>query len=134
MFKKGQHYRRRDIHNLYKGQEQGGISTPANHPMIMIFTGESGQQYGYEDGWINEELFYYTGEGQRGQMEFKAGNKAIRDHKQAGKKIYLFKYVKTGIVEFVDEMEYVRHHYREALDVKNEMRQVIVFELTPFEA
>ena len=31
MFIKGKVYVRREIHKLYGGQEQGGISTPADH-------------------------------------------------------------------------------------------------------
>ena len=39
MFVPGNVYnRRRDIHSVYSGQEQGGISTPAAHPLIFIFT------------------------------------------------------------------------------------------------
>ena len=49
MFVQGQVYRRRDLHDQYGGQQQGGISTPANYPIILLFTCESGQQYGYAD-------------------------------------------------------------------------------------
>ena len=31
--------RRRDIHTKFEGQRQGGISTPAKHPVIFLFTG-----------------------------------------------------------------------------------------------
>ena len=32
--------RRRDIHEVYGGQQQGGICTPQNAPFIFLFTGE----------------------------------------------------------------------------------------------
>jgi 5-methylcytosine-specific restriction protein A len=80
MFEEGKVYRRRTIHQVYKGQEQGGISTPSDHPVILLFTGESGQQYGYKDGWIDENTYRYYAEGQFGDMQFIRGNKAIRDH------------------------------------------------------
>lgn len=35
----------------YAGQQQGGISTPAGAPYVFLFTGETGAQYGYSDGW-----------------------------------------------------------------------------------
>ena len=38
--------RQRDIHSRFKGQQQGGISTPADCPFIILFTGETGEQYG----------------------------------------------------------------------------------------
>jgi 5-methylcytosine-specific restriction protein A len=42
--------RRRDIHVVYGGQQQGGICTPSDHPVIFLFTGEAGGQHGYGDG------------------------------------------------------------------------------------
>ena len=52
MFEVGQLYNRRlDIHERFRGQRQGGISTPSEHPFIFLFTGESGAAYGYNDGW-----------------------------------------------------------------------------------
>jgi len=64
MFEGGQIYRRRDLHAQFGGQNQGGISTPSSHPMILIFTGDTGAQYGYHDGWDEDGSFRYTGEGQ----------------------------------------------------------------------
>ena len=81
-FEVGQTYnRRQDIHDEFGGQQQGGISTPTA-PFIFLFTGEMGEQYGYEDGW-SDGVFLYVGEGQRGDMEFVRGNKAIRGHCQS---------------------------------------------------
>src|ERR1035438_6012023 len=82
--------RQRDIHEKCKGQEQGGISTPAGAPFIFLFTGDTGQQYGYEDKLTDDGVFLYTGEGQTGDMEFVKGNKAIRDHAADGKDLLLF--------------------------------------------
>lgn len=93
MFILGKIYKRRDLHESYGGQQQGGISTPSKHNFIMIFTGEQGQQYGYKDGWSEEGLFLYTGEGQKGDMNFVRGNLAINNHIRNGKDIYLFNYV-----------------------------------------
>ncbi|SFB38434.1 5-methylcytosine-specific restriction enzyme A [Lentibacillus halodurans] len=129
-FEKGKQYQRRQIHQLYKGQQQGGISTPANYPYIFIFTGESGEQYGYRDGWDETStMYYYTGEGQYGSMTFTKGNKAIRDHVENGKTIYLFQYVASGIVEFIDEMAYVGHEIRFVPDHNGDEREAIVFYL-----
>ena len=33
--------RKKDIHERFGGQQQGGISTPANHPFVFIFTGDA---------------------------------------------------------------------------------------------
>ena len=90
-FEIGKEYSRRDdIHNVFGGQRQGGISTPKGHPLVFIFTGKSGEQHGYADGWRDDGVFLYTGEGQKGDMVFKGGNKAIRDHSSDGKDLLLF--------------------------------------------
>jgi 5-methylcytosine-specific restriction protein A len=86
MFELGKTYNRRaDIHAKFGGQQQGGCSTPTDHPFIFLFTGKSGEQYGYEDGWDADGVFLFTGEGQLGDMEFVRGNRAIRDHAHDGK-------------------------------------------------
>jgi 5-methylcytosine-specific restriction enzyme A len=132
-FQVGEQYRRRDLHEKYGGQEQGGIATPSQHPFIMLFTAETGEQYGYRDGWSSEKLFLYTGEGQKGDMQFVRGNRAIRDHLQDGKDLYMFKYVKQGHVEYIGQMVYVGHQTRKGPDVSGEMRDLIVFELQAVE-
>ena len=44
MFEVGRVYNRRlEIHEPYGGQQQGGISTPRNCPIMFLFTGESGE-------------------------------------------------------------------------------------------
>ncbi|MDA1382649.1 MAG: hypothetical protein O3A22_01995 [Bacteroidetes bacterium] len=58
--------------------------------MILIFSSDAGKLYGYKDRWTEDDYFLYTGEGQVGDMEFKKGNLAIRDHEQNGKKLLLF--------------------------------------------
>jgi len=45
-FQKGHRYRRKQIHKLYKGQEQSEISTPKAHPYIFIFTKEREKKVG----------------------------------------------------------------------------------------
>jgi len=40
MFVPRQIYRRRDLHHQFGGQQQGGVSTPARFPIILLFRGE----------------------------------------------------------------------------------------------
>lgn len=134
MFTRGQSYVRRDIHAELGGQAQGGISTPAQHPVIIIFTGEEGEQYGYRDGWTEDGVFLYTGEGQRGDMEFVRGNRAIRDHISEGKELHLFKIIGGGIVRYRGEMIYTGFERRAAPDIEGDNRSAIIFELLPIDA
>jgi 5-methylcytosine-specific restriction enzyme A len=130
----GQTYsRREDIHGKFGGQQQGGISTP-NGPFVFLFTGEIGEQYGYEDGW-SDGAFLYVGEGQRGDMEFVRGNKAIRDHSINGKELLLFEALKRqGSYRYAGKFSCAGWHLRDARDADGARRRVIVFELVPLEA
>jgi 5-methylcytosine-specific restriction enzyme A len=86
-FQVGAMYRRRaEIHALLGGQQQGGISTPADKPVIILFTGEGGEAHGYGDKWDDHDCFHYFGEGQRGDMTMTGGNRAIFNHIADGKR------------------------------------------------
>ena len=94
-------YSRRDeIHARFDGPRQSGISPPARAPYIFLFTGEAGKTHGYWDKWDQDEdggqIYRYYGEGQRGPMEFKRGNLAIRDHVKNGKRLLLFRSTGKG--------------------------------------
>lgn len=131
MFEKGQEYHRRtDIHAKFGGQEQGGISTPRNYPYIFLFSGESGEQYGYNDGWLDADTYRYSGEGQRGDMHLKRGNLAIKNHAENNKAIHLFERVQKGYYRYSGELEYTSHHVEErVIDAEGRTRKAIVFTL-----
>jgi 5-methylcytosine-specific restriction enzyme A len=133
MFVRGQVYHRRsDIHARYGGQEQGGISTPRNHPYIFLFSSDSGEQHGYQDGWLDADrgLFRYSGQGQRGDMHMLRGNAAIRDHTKNGKELHLFEKVSNGRYRYAGEMAYLRHEIEErVVDTEGRTRTAIVFTL-----
>jgi 5-methylcytosine-specific restriction enzyme A len=129
LFVPGQIYRRRELHARFGGQRQGGISTPLQHALIFIFTGESGEQYGYSDGWQPSGLYFYTGEGQRGDMTMRGGNKAIRSHIQDGKDIHLFKQAHRSHTRYLGQFVCTGHHIDRSPDVGGELREAIVFEL-----
>jgi hypothetical protein len=63
MFEVGKSYMRRQLHDKYGGQRQGGISTPAKHPLIFLFTGGGGEKWGYRDHWAVDGTFRFSGEG-----------------------------------------------------------------------
>lgn len=89
MFKIDKIYKRSHLHDQYGGNRQGGIANCAKHPFIFIFTGKTGEQYGYEDGWDEDNFFHYTGEGQKGDMTFTKGNMAILKHQENEKQVFL---------------------------------------------
>lgn len=130
-FEVGQTYRRRDdIHKNYGGSWQNGISSSKHCPAIFLFTGESGEQYGYSDGFDSASVFSYTGEGQVGHMTFKAGNKAVRDHAKDGRALHLFEGVERGRLQrYLGEFVLASYSIRRAPDREGEDRDVIVFHL-----
>jgi hypothetical protein len=120
-------YKRSVIHDQYLGNRQGGIAPSSKFPFIFIFSGQTGIQYGYKDGWDNESIFSYTGEGQVGDMKFTKGNLALREHINRGYRVFLFEYVRKGYVQFVSELEYFDSGYDEILDINKKMRVGIKF-------
>jgi 5-methylcytosine-specific restriction protein A len=130
----GHKYKRIDLHNHLGGQRQGGISTPTQYPIILLFTGQQGQEYGYGDDWTSEGLFEYVGEGQVGDMEFTRGNRAIRDHLKDHRTLHLFEYLRDRRVRYVGKMTLAGWHYRTGSDRTRKQRRVIVFELVPSES
>ncbi|WP_122095959.1 HNH endonuclease signature motif containing protein [Rahnella sp. Larv3_ips] len=130
--KKGMIYQRKELLSLYGGQLQAGIWTPKEFSVIFIFSGDSGSLYGYKDDWTSDGLFSYTGEGQSGNMVFSKGNKAIRDHKENGRDIFLFEdRKKEAGVRFSGMFECDTWAEKQCKDIKGKDRIGIIFNLTP---
>jgi hypothetical protein len=112
---------------MYGGNRQGGIAPSAKVPYIFIFSGKSGSQYGYKDGWDNPNVFSYTGEGQVGDMRFVKGNLALREHIKNGKRVFLFEYERSGYVKFISELEFYDIGYFDTPDINKNERVGIKF-------
>lgn len=119
--------RRSDIHALYGGNWQSGICPSSSHPYIFIFSGDAGKQHGYADGWDNPNVFSYTGEGQTGDMRFTRGNLALKNHRQDGKRVFLFESARKGYVKFISELEVYDQDYFETVDTNGAIRLGIKF-------
>ena len=94
-----------------------------------MFTSESGHQFGYEDGFQGEGIYWYTGEGQKGDMLMVRGNLAICDHAKNGRELHLFESEKKGEVRYIGPAIYLNQHEAIRPDVDGNLRKVIVFEL-----
>lgn len=129
MFKVGREYKRKEIHENYGGQGQGGISTPKNKNFIILFTSDSGARHGYYDEYRDDGVFWYTGEGQTGDMKMVSGNKAILEHSKSGKDIHIFESTRKAYVRYIGKAEYLGHHKEVRPDREGDLREVIVFHL-----
>ncbi|MBE9398254.1 HNH endonuclease [Pontibacterium sp. N1Y112] len=129
MFEPGREYRRRsEIHALYNGQQQGGISCPKDHPYIFIFSSNTGKDYGYKDEF-HDDIFWYTGMGQTGDMKMISGNREIRDHAENGKTIFVFEQTRKSYVRFIGKGEYLGHHEETRPDKDGMDRKAFIFHL-----
>lgn len=127
--------RQKQIHAVFGGQQQGGISTPKEHPLVIAFTGEAGVSHGYHDFWDDAEVFHYFGEGQVGDMKFAAGNRAISEHVKDGKELLVFQMMGKGrpyryLGRFMCQSSYVQPG---TPDREQRLRSAIVFRLRSLE-
>jgi len=128
----GANYNRWELHDVFGGQRYSGISTPRDHPLVFVFTGESGETYGYEDEFLDDDTFLYTGEGAEGDMEMTGGNRAIRSHREDGETLHLFEDTEfPWIVTYLGEFEYVDHRWETLEDETDQQRRAIRFRLAP---
>lgn len=129
---------RREVHGLYGGQEQGGISTPSGSRHVLVFTDPTaGREFGYDrfEGLREDGSYAYTGEGQRGDQTFRGGNKALRDSAVNGSIIRLFrtrgKYA-TYVGSFTTSVP--TYHLETIPDQDGNPRTGIIFNLIPLDA
>lgn len=129
---------RREVHGLYGGQEQGGISTPKYSRNILIFTDPvAGRKFGYDhyEGLREDGSYAYTGEGRIGDQTFDSGNAAVRDAASHGLTIRLFrtrKTLATYVGSFTTSLP--TFHYETIPDVNRNPRLGIIFNLIPLNA
>ncbi|MES0879664.1 hypothetical protein [Roseibium sp. SCP14] len=133
--KPGDKIARKDLHNEFEGSRQGGMTSAANQTEVFLFTDKKiGEQHGYFDGWQPDGSFDYTGTGQRGDQEFKSGNKTLLNHWISNARVRLFDGAK-GEITYIGEFELDREapfKYADAPETNNgPLRQVIVFKLWP---
>jgi 5-methylcytosine-specific restriction protein A len=129
-FTVGKEYRRSDLHDQYGGSRQSGISPSKTNQIILLFTGDSGKQYGYlNDGFRDNGTYWYTGEGRNGDMRMARGNLAIRDSLVDEKQLHLFEQNRKGFVQYRGEFAYLDHHEGSAPDFTGVQRKVFIFEL-----
>jgi len=126
----GSIYQRSLLHDELGGQRQYGISTPSQYDVVLLFTGKSGLEHGYHDGWRDDGIFLYSGEGQEGDMTFIRGNAEIRDHQKNGKELHLFEILDVGKVKYVGQMVCIGHKIL-GEDTRGVRRNIIQFELAP---
>jgi 5-methylcytosine-specific restriction protein A len=133
VFEPGRVYRRAELHHEWNGatqlQQQGGILTPREVPIIVVVTGEEGSEFGYDDYWDAEGVFHYYGAGQEGPMEFVRGNLALRDHAENGEDVHVFDQEPDGL-RYRGQMVVADWNWKDDVPDRNgNPRRAIVFDL-----
>lgn len=132
-FEIGQHiHRQRDLHDHYGGNSQSGISPCAKHPYVFLFFAPSGDEYGYHDGWVSENEFTLSGEGQYGDMQMNRGNRAIHLHVEEQRALHLFSKISSGVYEYLGRFSYDSHKIELSEDREGKMRHIIQFTLKKY--
>ncbi|GAB3482291.1 HNH endonuclease [Azotobacter salinestris] len=126
------YHRQKDLHPQFGGSWQSGIASSAQAPVVFLFTGDSGEQYGYRDALDEHGVFSYTGEGQIGDMTLTGGNAAITNHAANGKALHLFKALGKGKgQQYMGEFACAGYSWARGPDREGNDRNVIVFRLVP---
>jgi 5-methylcytosine-specific restriction protein A len=121
-----------EINDPYGGSRQSGISPSSRTPAVFLFTGDTGEQYGYRDTFDESGVFSYTGEGQIGDMQLTKGNRAIVDHSRDGRALHVFRSLGKALGQrYLGEFAYANHSVRRGPDREGNERDVIVFHLVP---
>jgi 5-methylcytosine-specific restriction protein A len=114
-------------------QPQGGILTPVEAPVVIVVTGEEGAQYGYADDWDADGVFHYYGAGREGDMVFRTGNLALRDHAENGEDVHVFEQARPSGLRYVGQFVCAGYYERDDVpDLNGNLRRAIVFELVAF--
>lgn len=129
LFNKGETYKHMELHELYEGNHQSGISYPAKYSFIMLFTGGKGKIEGFYPDREENGIFYYSGEGKSGDMEFTRGNLQIRDHIKNGKELHMFRFVKKGYWKYIGQFESIEYEIQKAPGEDGIERKAIIFKL-----
>lgn len=129
----GESILRKDLHKYLGGSGQGGINPSNKSSSIFIFTDpREGAKHGYNDGW-NNNIFEYFGQGLKGNMELKSGNKSLLNHINDKRKIFLFNGHRGKITyenEFIVDESHA-YFWTKSTDDEGKLRDSIVFRLKP---
>jgi len=126
-------YKRSQLHNRFGGNRNAGIVPSKKEPAILLFhTDEPVQQF-YRDGFDGNGIYWYCGEGTKGEMSWTSGNRAVREHGNNGSDLLFFQRIqrKGGFWRFSFVLQYVCYKEEKRKDKVGVSRTAIVFGLVP---
>lgn len=126
-FELGKIYKREDLISAFGGSFYRGINPCHKTNTIVITSVHTGNRI-YDDKLFNDDVMYYTGEGQIGDQTMSGGNKAIYTAKERNVPIYLFVRFKRPEYTFFGEVVLIGEPFFELeKDINGAVRKVIKF-------
>lgn len=122
---------RPELHARYGGRQQAGIGPSSKVAAVLFFVASPAKRRpGIYDGWDDDGLLNYVGEGQVGDQRLAQGNKAVLNHVEDGRSLEGFLADGSSVL-YLGEFRLVDHYFTDAPDRDGELRQVVVFRLRP---
>lgn len=131
----GSVYPRAELHGRFGGNRYTGIVPSVREPVVLLFhTKEPGRQF-YRDGFDEQGVYWYSGEGSAGDMRWNATNRAIRDHQTRGTDLLFFERAQRrgGLWRFQGAMICATVKTEPRPDIDGGIRTAIVFGLIPLD-
>ena len=126
----GEIYKRKELHDHFRGNRQSGISTPAKLPVIFLINSSGGDENGYKDSWLEKwKTYLYTGEGRYGDQKLTRGNLQICEHVQRRKRLYLFEETIDTYIKLIGEFYFIDYQESQGLDFDKQNRMIYQFTL-----
>ena len=127
----GEIYRRSELHDVFGGSRQSGISPSSKGDQVLIFSNARGIDHGYEDGWDeNNQYFFYTGAGQKGDQDIESSrhNGKLLHHIENGDCVRLFYGTdKAGLYSYEADLSIVDYEYFQTHDTDGKNRLAVKF-------
>lgn len=128
-------YQRAALHERFGGNNTAGIVPSKSEPVVLLFHTEEGAQQFYGDGFDCEGVYWYSGMGELGDMKWNYANRAVRDHLQDGRDLYLFERAQRqgGLWRLAHLMHCLGHREEARNDREGTLRLAIIFGLVAVE-
>lgn len=129
----GSIYRRQDLNERFGGNRTAGIVPSKRDPVVLLFHTKEPRRQFYQDGFDGDGIYWYSGEGTRGDMDWTSANRSIRDHTEEGRDLLLFERVqrKDGLWRFSHVVRYFDDRVDVRADIEGNPRRAIIFGLLP---
>ena len=129
-------FKRAQLHERFGGNRYSGIVPSAREPVVLLFHTEEPARQFYRDGFDEQGIYWYSGEGTEGDMTWNATNRAVRDHIERGADLLFFERVQRqgGLWRFSRAMCCIGHKIEHRPDSGGTERNAIVFGLLPLES